>query len=534
VPPPLSVESFDAWMPCPDGVKLATRIWKPAVGGLWPVLLVRQPYHRAIASTVTSAHPTWYASQGYLVAVQDVRGRGDSDGSFAGFAQEAGDGATALAWARSLPGSNGRLGCYGFSYQGLTQLLCDDPTIRPDCLVPAMAGLDERLHWASDGGAHRWALGLAWALQLTAETVRRRGEEMAWQAIRHSLRSGAFLEDGLALLERHDPGGMGLGWFRLDPGHADGWTVHDPSETLLRQPMLLLGGWWDAQLEGIFDLQDRSLRAGGDPLLRIGAWTHLDWNGGLDRLQLAFFDHHLRDRPPPHPLARERFADLTTADWAQPSEPLHPEGMAPWRLGSQGLACIDGDEGRLLRPGEGGAGGNIWLVHDPWRPVPGRGGHLGLDAGPAERADLDRRGDVACFSSGTFETGLTLQGRPRLELEVAADQPGFDLCAALSIVRAGGRQVWQISTAVARFPGPEAQRRQRRVLVFQPLRASLASGERLRLSLAGAAWPQIAVISGNPDQLPGPVGPAHRVITLQLMLSEAKLWLQPIGSAKLG
>jgi len=109
--------------------------------------------------------------------------------------------------------------------------------------------------------------------------------------------------------------------------------------------------------KGFFDLQDRSLRAGGDPLLRIGAWTHLDWNGGLDRLQLAFFDHHLRDRPPPHPLARERFADLTTANWAQQAEALHPEiaaeGMAPWRLGSQGLACIDGDEGRLLRPGKG-------------------------------------------------------------------------------------------------------------------------------------------------------------------------------------
>jgi len=35
----------------------------------------------------------------------------------------------------------------------------------------------------------------------------------------HSLRSGAFLEDGLALLDGMT-GGMGLGWFRLRSGHG--------------------------------------------------------------------------------------------------------------------------------------------------------------------------------------------------------------------------------------------------------------------------------------------------------------------------
>ena len=37
-----------------------------------------------------------------------------------------------------------------------------------------MCGLDERLHWASEGGAHWWALGVGWALQLAAEGCRRR------------------------------------------------------------------------------------------------------------------------------------------------------------------------------------------------------------------------------------------------------------------------------------------------------------------------------------------------------------------------
>ena len=58
----------------------------------------------------------------------------------------------------------------------------------------------------------------------------------------------------------------------------------------------------------------------------------------------------------------------------------------------------------------------VW-VHDPWRPVPGRGGYLGLDAGLCDRADLDARADVACFTTcaagaiepwGQFELLLTL------------------------------------------------------------------------------------------------------------------------------
>ena len=161
-------------MEAADGVRLATRIWRPEGSGPWPVLLMRQPYGRAIASTVTYAHPRWYARHGFLVVVQDVRGRGDSEGCFRGFAGEAADGASAVRWARELPGSNGRVGTYGFSYQGLIQLLndadpCNDPLALPDCLAPAMAGLDERRHWASEGGAHWWALGLGWALQLAAQ-----------------------------------------------------------------------------------------------------------------------------------------------------------------------------------------------------------------------------------------------------------------------------------------------------------------------------------------------------------------------------
>ena len=55
-----------------DGTRLVSRIWSPQGAGPWPALLMRQPYGRSIASTVTLAHPRWWADQGFVVVVQDV------------------------------------------------------------------------------------------------------------------------------------------------------------------------------------------------------------------------------------------------------------------------------------------------------------------------------------------------------------------------------------------------------------------------------------------------------------------------------
>ena len=527
----------DAEMTCRDGVSLAARIWKPAGDGPWPVLLMRQPYGRALASTVTYAHPSWYASHGFLVVVQDVRGRGDSAGTFQGFAQEAADGADSIRWARGLDGSNGRLGCYGFSYQGLSQLLSDDnpasgdsSDARPDCLAPAMAGLDERSHWASEGGAHWWALGLAWGLQLAAQRCQRCGDKAGWRAIRRGLSSGTFLEEGLCLLEQHDPEGMALNWLRSPADRPDAWRRHQPPPELLRRPMLLIGGWYDPHLRGILDLWQRARAAGGAPLLRIGAWTHLDWGAGLDRLHLAFFQHHLQGQPAAAELTEPTLLeDALSHHWQAPCNGHAPQPV--WGLRSGGLAASDAEEGELLTH-QCGRGG-VTVVHDPWRPVPGRGGHLGLDAGCCERSDLDRRGDVACFTTAALPQPLTLEGWPQLPLRVRADQPSFDLCAALSLLPAGGDgNVRQLATGVARFQG-SANAAQARQLRLQPLRASLRPGDRLRLSLAGAAWPQIGVNPGDGNAA-GPSGPDHRPITLELDLEGAELRLLPLLDGEVG
>ena len=173
------------------------------------------------------------------------------------------------------------------------------------------------------------------------------------------------------------------------------------------------------------------------------------------------------------------------------------------------------------------------IVHDPWRPVPAVGGHLGTNPGPVDRLAVDQRSDVATFTSAPLVEELLLSGQPLLLLNAEADQPGFDLCISLSRLPADTNSAEQLSTGVVRVRGEEALRAARRSVTLQPLQATLASGDRLRLSIAAAAWPAIAVNPGHENVPCGAPSPEHRVVTLTLELADSKLQLNPFDSGRL-
>ena len=146
------------------------------------------------------------------------------------------------------------------------------------------------------------------------------------------------------------------------------------------------------------------------------------------------------------------------------------------------------------------------------------------------RSDLDQRPDVACFTTAAATTAMELLGQPQLRIQASADQPGFDLCVALSVLELGGG-VRQLSTGVARFLGEGCLEPQLRQVALQPLLLTLARGERLRLSIGLAAWPQIAVNPGDGSPPQGGSGPAHRTISVELQLAGAELSIQPMVGA---
>src|SRR5579864_4402039 len=175
-----------------DGTVLASDHYYPAGDGPWPTLLMRQPYGRDIASTVVYAHPVWFARHGYHVGIQDVRGRGGSGGEFYPFRDEGRDGAESIQWLRGHPACNGRIGMYGFSYQGATQLLA--AVEQPEglvCIAPHMTAADLYHGWFYHHGALRLSSTLGWGIQMLREDARRKGLreanfklEAAWTIIR--------------------------------------------------------------------------------------------------------------------------------------------------------------------------------------------------------------------------------------------------------------------------------------------------------------------------------------------------------------
>lgn len=532
--------TIDHQLVLPDGIVLISRFWLPAGPGPWPTLLMRQPYGRAIASTVTAVHPQWWARQGFLVVVQDVRGQGGSGGVFKGFSQEAKDTGATLEWLRSRPECNGRIGLYGFSYQGFTQLVAAPGTSPPDCLAPAMTGLHERDHWSCEGGAHWWHLSLGWGLQLAAQQARRRGDSSAWEEIRRCLEEQRYCRDGLALLRRHDPHSMVLNWLEQDPEESSAWVCHEPADDWFRQPMLLIGGWWDPHLRGILDLHQRSLAAGGQPETHVGPATHLNWWPEAQQLQLTFFRRHLcRDSPPSSdPIHTPAGSGVMVWDqrletWT--STDPHFSDDQRWVLSGSPLACFDPESGRLS-PFNGYSGpeqsiDEVVIVHDPWRPAPAVGGHLSPSPGPCDRAAVDARSDVATFTSDVLSEALLLRGIPCLTLSAHADQPGFDLCVALSVCRSATNTVQQLSTGVLRILGDHALESIGRQVRLQALEAHLQAGDRLRLSIAAACWPAIAINAGDPDIPPGPPISACRVTTLHLSMQQAVLGFEPLITA---
>ena len=222
-----------------------------------PTLLMRQPYGRDIASTVVYAHPVWFARHGYNVVIQDVRGRGDSEGEFYPFRHEGRDGAETIAWLRARPESNGRIGMYGFSYQGMTQLLA--AAEQPEgllCIAPGMTAYDLYHGWFYHQGALRLASTLGWGLQMLKGDARRlrsaRGERPAGSRRGQTWR-GKRVCCRCANIPRCTAKGCRstcCDWFD-HPAPGDYWAALDVSQAVerIRVPALHISGWYDVFLQ---------------------------------------------------------------------------------------------------------------------------------------------------------------------------------------------------------------------------------------------------------------------------------------------
>ncbi|MEO1299281.1 MAG: CocE/NonD family hydrolase, partial [Cyanobacteria bacterium J06636_16] len=289
-----------------DRVRLDADVYRPDAAGVFPVLLMRQPYGREIASTVVYAHPIWYTAQGFIVVIQDVRGRGTSAGEFRLFEHEISDGYETVKWAAQLPQSNGKVGMYGFSYQGMTQLFAAQA--QPSALAaiaPAMVGYHPRTDWAYENGALLLQAGLGWAIQLAAETARLQGDQTAFQALYRASRQLPLQDEVAAcpeVLTKYAADSFFHDWI-AHPEDTAYWQKITPQLEAIDLPMLHVGGWFDPYLRGNMRLyHEMAARSCFPQPLWIGPWGHIPWgpkvgdrdfgplaNSPIDQLQVDWF-----------------------------------------------------------------------------------------------------------------------------------------------------------------------------------------------------------------------------------------------------
>ncbi|MFL5805480.1 MAG: CocE/NonD family hydrolase [Roseiflexaceae bacterium] len=541
-----------------DGAVLYCDIYRPKGDGPWPVLLMRHPYDKTQAENLSYAHPTWYARYGYMVVVQDCRGRWMSEGEWYPFKHEEQDGYDTSVWAASLPGSNGSVGMYGFSYAGATQLW--SAIHRPIGLVtimPALTGSDYYDGWTYRGGALHLAFTQSWSAFLAQDTAHRRKDYELEGSI-----AGAFgnawanywIPPQYYPFIRHEG---------LAPYYYD-WLEHDRYDEYWKQwsirsryeqiavPALHIAGWYDIFLEGAIEnfkgLQARAdgERARKNQKLVIGPWFHMPWHqkvGGrdfgedarncVDALQVLWLDRHLRgesnqlDEEPPVALFimgenRWRFED----EW-----PLRRAQSTQFFLHSQGRANSLNGNGQLDRTTPGAELPDIF-TYDPRNPVLSVGGHsccvdIVAPMGTFDQRPQEYRNDILIYSTDTLPEDVEVTGVVEVVLYAASTVTDTDFTAKLvdvcpcgdafnvaeGIIRARFRESLEHPTPIE--PG--------RVYEYRILIGSTANvfkaGHQIRVEISSSNFPTFDRNTNSGKRL-AEAGPADWLVATQTVFHD--------------
>ena len=501
-----------------DGVELVSDHYYPPGPDPRPTLLMRQPYGRAIASTVVYAHPVWFARHGYNVVIQDVRGRGDSGGEFYPFRFEGRDGCETIDWLRARFESNGRVGMYGFSYQGMTQLLA--AAEQPEglqCIAPGMTAHDLYHGWFYHHGALRLASSLGWGLQVLKADARRRRLREASNRLEQAWANLAAQTSVLPFGEHPALRGEGLpeyvrDWFEhAEP--SEYWTSLDVSQKLdrIRVPALHISGWYDTYLKGSVDgFRTLSEHAGSafareHQYLIAGPWQHIPWGDRVgaanfgpdalldtDAILLRWFNHWLADSGEFSSKPRIRHFVLGENRWRQadawPAAAnhalyLHSAGRANSRKGDGVLST---------NPPSADEPCDIF-VYDPEVPVMAPGGPAAA-SGQFDQAVMEMGNNLLVYTTAPLEDALRIFGTPRVSLYCATSAAHTDFTAKLVRVRPGGAAEF-VCIGVARSSwlfaktGYTADTIYHWEFELEPTSCFFAAGDCIRLEVASSAFP---------------------------------------------
>jgi uncharacterized protein len=483
-------------VPMRDGVELSTNVFRPRGPDRTPTILVRTPYGKG-----TSLAGTYrlFLENGYTVVVQDVRGRGGSEGVFQPLTQEVADGNDTIDWIASQRWSDGKVGMVGGSYLGIVQwkaALSGNRYLK--AISPAVSGCDDyEDRFYSRGGALKLGHRLMWlADNLRAPKFQR--PEFQKYVLHIPLRNADRAATGQTIEMYQEA--------LRHPAYDSFWRSISTREQLqrVRAAVLAFGGWYDPFVENDLEAFARLRALGREAHIVIGPWAHntssrfagIDFGPEADlpirSLQLEWFDRWLKSREPPaRPPARVFL--MGTNRWREEQEwPPGRSRPVPWYLAGGGR----------LRETLPSADKPARFVYDPRKPVPTMGGALCCDAkifpwGPVDQRPVEQRADVLLYTSDLLERNLPVLGTVKVVLFVSTNVPDTDFTAKLVDVYPDGRAV-NLTDGILRLryreslerPKPVAPGEVYRVVIDAGVTGNVFKpGHRVRLEVSSSNFP---------------------------------------------
>lgn len=463
------IVEFDVPARMRDGVTLRANVYRAQASGPQPVLLARTPYGKDVPLVLEWLDPVQTARRGFVVVIQDTRGRFASEGEWEPFRFERQDGYDTVEWAANLPGSNGCVGMYGFSYWGNSQWLA--AIERPPSLVaiaPGMTWSEPMDGLFGRGGAVELGVAVPWSLEHGIDYLARHeggADDIARHVDAVIDEHDSVSEQGywdipvreMAVLRRHGLSNVGLMRAVGDPGFIDSCRVTG-SYDQVEIPSFHIAGWHDIFLQGTLDNYEAMVRLGREARLIVGPWTHASYadpigqqlygmrasktgvavhaHGDVNDLQLAWLRRHLvPDATIVLPEAPVRIFVMGRNAWRDEASWPPPNAVSErWFLHTGG---------GLERTPSGAGSSHSEFAYDPMDPVPTVGGHTvmspGYPAGPIDQRRVEARDDVLVFTSELLEADLEVTGRLRAVLHAESSAPSTDWVVRLCDVHPDGR-----------------------------------------------------------------------------------------------
>jgi putative CocE/NonD family hydrolase len=434
-----------------DGVKLYADIYRPAAEGKYPTLLQRTPYDRKGGADFG----TRAAARGYLVVIQDTRGRYASEGEWYPFKHEKDDGYDAVEWAASLPQSNGKVGMFGGSYVGATQMLAaigHPPHLAGICPVVTASNYHE--NWTYQGGALEQWFDESWTSGLAQDTLNRLIRDNT------NARAGASVLplDQYPVFNIPTPSSPAELTGVLAPYYLD-WLAHPEYDDYWKQwsleenfqnihvPALTIAAWYDifqgGSLKNYMGIKahggSEAARAGQRLIVTIGGHAGTGRKiGAVDfgpeaakydenDLTLAWYDYLLQGKQNefagPKPV---RLFVMGKNEWRDEAAwPLERAKTTSYFLSSAGKANTASGDGELAistpQASTPPSAASDTFLYDPTTPVPTVGGPLCCDgdhlpAGPRDQKDVESRADVLVYSTSPLTADTEVTGPVTLDL----------------------------------------------------------------------------------------------------------------------